>query len=248
MANTTYVRPYGGTVTIVYYNNSTQAVHRECELCKALIKTSRFLKDHINAWRGTEPPRLYVNYNSQSFVAFVFDAYDRWLYTQEVLTNVQMRTGSPDARSNFGDLINYWMFGGSIKDSTFQDMVSSAFIERLRATPSGARKSFLGRLSPTVIAGLYQGVPAGSPLRRLIVHALACYLERDAIARFRGESKWPKKFLEDLMLSAFDERDRRTSQSNGSSKKVSFGEPESGGNECIYHLHGPHNTCWRDDQ
>jgi hypothetical protein len=232
---------------------------------ESVILTSKYLKEHLAAWKPSPlPPAVRVGWSGPN----VWDMYEHWLYSRQVLTTSELhaKARASDAnflRGHFVDLLAAWCFGQTIADVVFQDMVMSALAMRLRSS-SGQQSEFIYCLIPKLVVPVYGRTTEGSPIR------------------------YSMAFIKDLMLAMVAERDRQiaistlqvqdvdlkdgsaapntapthcTPTPQGPSSILKNGVPKSSSepkrvkfklhnfapDECVYHLHAKSGrACWRE--
>ena len=152
----------------------------------------------------------------------IVDLYTQWLYCGKVLShdstlNTQQYSGELDL------LIDAFVFGEKIQDGVFRDTIINALIRYINTPDKQGTSRF-----PTgdMVRRAYEGTPADSPLRRLMVN----------LHNYRGNQKWIKEessmeFLTDLVKIMFTTRPAPTVPD--SLKAVN----------CSYHLHGDSGLC-----
>lgn len=152
----------------------------------------------------------------------VVDLYTQWLYCGKVLSH-DPTLKSEQHSGELDLLIDAFVFGEKIQDELFRDTIIDALIMYTN-TPDKQGTSWF----PTggMVRRAYEGTPAGSPLRRLLVN----------LHNYRGNQKWIKdenslEFLMDLVKIMF--ATRPAPNAPDTTKVVN----------CSYHLHSDSGLC-----
>jgi hypothetical protein len=177
---------------------------------ESVILTSKYLKEHLAAWKPSPlPPAVRVGWSGPN----VWDMYEHWLYSRQVLTTSELhaKARASDAnflRGHFVDLLAAWCFGQTIADVVFQDMVMSALAMRLRSS-SGQQSEFIYCLIPKLVVPVYGRTTEGSPIRILVADAVARFDQVHDFHNFYKDPRYSMAFIKDLMLAMVAERDRQ---------------------------------------
>ncbi|KAI4615090.1 hypothetical protein J4E83_006814 [Alternaria metachromatica] len=213
-----------------------------------------------------------------------FEMYWLWLISHQVKTTSELKrtitnnhTGGQrtmpgiTTKEDYADLLRCWEIGLTFKDTCFMDMIASSIIDRLRAwaetTPSTSSPPFIYALLSELVRSIYSRSSPETPIRRLIVDAVAYFGRNGDFVHFASEVGYPMEFVKEVMLALGKRKEMLETlalggggqpksilkqSSGGGAKVVRFGTEQQGGgggssdrvqkevfaeNECAYHLH-----------
>lgn len=177
-------------------------------------------------WKEGQEHRVALpNYTSQ-----VVNLYLQWLYSGHILSREFPEENYNPNGAEFGLLIDAFIFGEKMRDGNFKDAIIDAMIHSF-ATRDMQGVRFYS--TPSRLNHAWQGTPAGSPLRKLLVDMTILY----------GNSAWLSgseniEFLTELGKRLLDEKRMRTPQDPTSPISPMF-------NSCQYHHHhGKDTECY----
>lgn len=124
----------------------------------------------------------------------MFEIYVKWLYSGKILTNVQLLPGWSVNRIWIP--IKFYLLGERLLDRNFQDLVVNVLVCMCRDYPHDEKGHFTLWHPDVVSEGiLYQGTPASSLARRLLVHYMVDIGGPGFIKKYDATDQYQAEFV-----------------------------------------------------
>ncbi|KAK1249986.1 hypothetical protein MKX08_009989 [Trichoderma sp. CBMAI-0020] len=182
-------------VTVGSPNPVTFYVHEHL-----ICRTSAYFKRAMNAyWQTSATGSVTLQEEDPD----VFEVYQHWLYFEKLA--VQNDKPGLEGNIEYVQLAKAYVLGEMLQDVNFKDAVLDAILIKSRSKASDGRTWF--PVGPAIRC-IYEGTPASSAARRLLVDLYTYHGCGDWLTKWANKDDLSKEFLLDLAVAILAKRPR----------------------------------------
>jgi len=160
--------------------------------------SSKFFDNAMKGgWKESEERRVKLFDDD----ANTFSLYQDWLYSHQISTCKDV--GGREGNEEYIELCKAYCLGEKLMDDNFKNAVVDAIIHKNATKASDGHHWYpVGK----AIRYAYDGTPAGSPLRKLLVDFYAYQAVEGWLSDYTSVEEVPKEFLYDVTIATFRAR------------------------------------------